>query len=38
MLPLKRTFEYQILLDLLTKKEMSFKDCKHSILKSIESR
>lgn len=37
MLPLKRPFEYQVLLDLLTKKRMTFDDCKHSILKSIES-
>ena len=36
MLPVKRPFEFQLILDLVTKKKMSFEECKHSILKSIE--
>ncbi|MEG0841135.1 MAG: DEAD/DEAH box helicase [Erysipelotrichaceae bacterium] len=35
MLPLKRPFEYAILLELLKAKEMSFNACKNSILKYI---
>lgn len=36
MLPLKRSFEFAILLDLISKKKMRFEDCKQSIHKYIE--
>ncbi|MEG0093466.1 MAG: DEAD/DEAH box helicase [Erysipelotrichaceae bacterium] len=37
MLPLKRPFEYAILIELIKTKEMSFIDCKNSILKYINN-
>lgn len=37
MLPLKRPYEFQILLDLLYKDSMDFNDCKQSILKCIKT-
>lgn len=36
MLPLKRPFEFALLLDILKMKELSFDECKSSILKYIE--
>ncbi len=37
MLPLKRPFEFQIILDLLHNTSMNFEDCKKSVLKCIET-
>lgn len=37
MLPLKRPFEFQIILDLLKNKSMDFNECKQSILKCINT-
>ncbi len=37
MLPLKRPYEFQIIMDILEKEVMNFDECKNSILKCVEN-